>query len=200
MSIHPCSKQRATHCLSTYPVDRERALHVYPCYRQSRTLLSIYLCTEQKPHCLSIYLLIVNDFDALFVYPRSRQKDDCLFMYAADNEDMLEAAGTLLSKLWQAQPHLVSEFVSQRHLPPLLKRAAKTKQAEDCLVLLRLIHQVWSFTASLVSEPLLLQAIPAIVYCCGRIKVNEGTQASPAVLQLQANLQVGPSHPTNLYT
>ena len=117
-------------------------------------------------------------------------------MSAVDNEDILEPAGALLSKLWQAQPHLVSEFVSQRHLPPLLKLAAKTKQAEDCLVLLRLIHQVWSFTASLVSEPLLLQAIPTIVYCCGRIKVAEGTQPTPAVSQLQANLQVGLATPS----
>lgn len=121
--------------------------------------------------------------------------DHCLLIPAGDKDEILEPAGALLSKLWQAQPQLVSDFVTQRHLPALLKQAAKTKQAEDCLVHVRLIHQVWSFTASLVSEPLLLQAIPAIVHCCGRIRVTEGTQPAPAVLQLQADLQVSLATP-----
>lgn len=100
-------------------------------------------------------------------------------------------AGSLLSALWQLQPPLVTEFVSKRHLPALLKRAAGVSEARDCVTVLTLVHQVWSFTASLVSEPLLLQAIPAIVACCGKLRVQGSDQAPPEILQLQANLQVG---------
>ncbi|KAL0031111.1 hypothetical protein WJX77_004227 [Trebouxia sp. C0004] len=76
-------------------------------------------------------------------------------------------AGLLLHAMWQVQPPLVSDFVSQKHLSPLLKLAAGDSIHDDeRLVCLTLIHQVWMFTASLVSEPLLVQAIPAIVHCC----------------------------------
>ena len=116
-----------------------------------------------------------------------------LSVCADDRAGLLAPAGALLSALWQAQPPLVSEFVSQRNLPALLKWAAQvgSSSAQHCLVALTLLHQVWSFTASLVSEPLLVQAIPAIVQCCGRIQPADGTQPTADALQLQAEIQVG---------
>ena len=105
----------------------------------------------------------------------------------------MSLAGGLLSALWQVQPPLVTEFVSKRNLPALLRQVADIIEGRDRLTVLTLVHQVWSFTASLVSEPLLLQAIPAIVQCCGKVqalKDSEHTRASPEDLQLQADLQV----------
>ena len=120
---------------------------------------------------------------------------------ADDRAGLLAPAGALLSALWQVQPPLVSEFVSQRNLPPLLNWAAhmSSSSAQHCLVALTLLHQVWSFTASLVSEPLLLQAIPAIVQCCGHFQPADGTQPSADELQLQADIQVGSHVSSSLY-
>ena len=102
-------------------------------------------------------------------------------------------AGALLSELWRAQPPLISEFVSQKHLPTLLKRAAHTvgSTAQNCVVVLKLVQLVWSFTASLVSEPLLLQAIPGIVQCCGQVTDAQAGHLTAHDLRLQACLQVG---------
>ena len=99
-------------------------------------------------------------------------------------------AGALLSVLWQAEPFLVRIFVSQDQLPTLLKQVGRmgSSSAQKCLVVLRLVHVVWSFTDSLVSEPLLLQAIPAIVQCCGQDA--EASHLTADDLQLQAELQV----------
>lgn len=112
---------------------------------------------------------------------------------ADDRAGILAPAGTLLSTLWQAQPPLVSEFVSQRNLPSLLKLAARmgSSSSSHCLVALTLVHRVWSFTASLVSEPLLLQAIPAIVQCCGQVEIAAGSKPSADDWKLQADIQVG---------
>ena len=85
----------------------------------------------------------------------------------ADEGGVRGQAGLLLQAVWQVQPPLVSDFVSQKHLGPLLKLAVGDSIHDDeRLVCLTLIHQVWKFTASLVSEPLLVQAIPAIVHYC----------------------------------
>ena len=115
-----------------------------------------------------------------------------LSVCADDRAGLLAPAGALLSALWQAQPPLISDFVSQRNLPALLKWAAQVaaSSAQHCLVALTLVHQVWSFTASLVSEPLLVQAIPGIVQCCGLIQSADNTQPTADELQLQADIQV----------
>lgn len=111
-------------------------------------------------------------------------------------------AGALLSALWQAQPSLASDFVSQQHLPDLLKLAAHMigSTARHRLVVLRLVRQVWSFTESLESEPLLVQAVPDIVQCCRR--AVETIHLTAKELQLQAHIQVtfhisNPPHSTS---
>lgn len=118
---------------------------------------------------------------------------------------MGEPAGHLLSVLWQARPQLVSEFVSQGHLPALLTRAAHMdgSSPQNCLMVTTLVHRVCTCTASLVSEPLLLQAIPGIVQCCLKHPEADHPQATARVLKLQANLQVRrgiatPLHATSL--
>ena len=107
-------------------------------------------------------------------------------------DEMGEAARHLLSVLWQAKPQLVSEFVSQGHLPALLNRAAHMHGStnQNCVMVLTLVHQVCTCTASLVSEPLLLQAIPDVVQCCQKTAGADHPRATAQVLQSQANLQV----------
>jgi len=95
-----------------------------------------------------------------------------------------------LQAMWKVHPPLVSDFVSHKHLGPLLKLAAGDSIHDDeRLVCLTLVHQVWMFTASLVSEPLLVQAIPAIVHCCHCTFVLPGEKDADKK-QLLLNLQV----------
>lgn len=115
---------------------------------------------------------------------------------------MGEPAGALLSALWLAEPQLVSEFVSQGHLPALLNRAAHMggTTAQYHLMVMTLVHRVCT---SLVSEPLLLQAIPGIVQCCQRLADADRLHAPAEFLQCRANLQVSchnsiPPHTTTL--
>ena len=99
-------------------------------------------------------------------------------------------AGYLLAALWQVQPPLVSEFVSQRHLAPLLKLTARRAASlQDRLICTALVHQVWTYTASLVSEPLLVQAIPAIVWSCAT-HLHGDSDSSDELKQTSMNLQV----------
>ena len=121
----------------------------------------------------------------------SKEQMACMCVCADDTAEMLAPAGSLLSALWQVHPPLVTKFVSSRNLPALLKQASRNGHVADCLTVLRLVHQVWSFTASLVSEPLLLQAIPAIVLCCGaEVHQASDVQTNSELQQLQADLQV----------
>lgn len=85
----------------------------------------------------------------------------------ADVASVRAHAGLLLRAMWQLQPPLVSEFVSHKLLGPLLKLAADMSlHTADRLIYTTLVHQVWTYTASLVSEPLLVQAIPAVIHAC----------------------------------
>ena len=109
---------------------------------------------------------------------------------AADGGGVRGQAGMLLQAMWQVHPPLVSDFVSQKHLGPVLKLAAGDSIHDDeRLVCLTLVHQVWMFTAALVSEPLLVQAIPAIVHCCSCTFVLPAKEDAEKK-QLLLNLQV----------
>lgn len=103
----------------------------------------------------------------------------CYFI-ADDSADMLEPAGRLLRVLWQLQPSLVSNFVSDKHLGPILKRLAASNTMKQRVALIRLVQDIWSFTAALQAEPLLVNAIPSLVKSLNTMQVAAGVDGQPS--------------------
>ena len=94
-------------------------------------------------------------------------------------------AAHLLVQLWDSHPSLVSDFVSDGHLPQVLQRLANCAGLDEANFCIQLTQQIWSLTASLSAEPLLVAAIDSLVMVCHSIP---STQA-PMQAQQAATLK-----------
>ena len=119
------------------------------------------------------------------------------FMLADEGTGLQRPAGLLLNILWQLQPSFVTDFVSNKNTPPLLKRLAIVRPQAEVLVMVQLVQSIWSFTASLASEPLLVKAIGKLVQACktpvGPVVTPQGEPLRPlseSDRQEARNLQV----------
>ena len=101
---------------------------------------------------------------------------NAFLMPADEGTGLQRPAGRLLNILWQLQPSLVTDFVSKKNAPPLLKRLAAVRSHSESLVMVQLVQSIWSFTASLASEPLLVKAIDRLVQAC---KAPQGEPLRP---------------------
>lgn len=118
-------------------------------------------------------------------------------MLAEEGTGLQRPAALLLNILWQLQPSLVTDFVSNNNTPPLLKRLAVVRPQSEILVMVQLVQSIWSFTASLASEPLLVKAIGKLVQACkapvGPVVTPQGEPLRPlseSDRQEARNLQV----------
>lgn len=87
-------------------------------------------------------------------------------MLAGSPPRLAELAGIILLGLWREYPSLITEFVTNKHVPALLNQLPSFSKLRQGRVLIMLVQDVWSHTAALVSEPLLTQAISRLVYSC----------------------------------
>ena len=102
----------------------------------------------------------------------------------------MSLAGCLLFVLWQQQPSLIADFAAAKQTAALLKLMAHHDSPSHArLVCTALVHQVWMHTASLVSEPLLVQAIPELVRNC--VAYDPQAVASEQRKLMEDQLQVG---------
>lgn len=100
-------------------------------------------------------------------------------------DELAEPAGYLLPQLWDLQPSPVSDFVSKRHLQPVLERLAHFTNLDEQIVMIHLVHKVWSVTKALASEPLLVAAITNVVRVCCEPKAQTPASDRPLVLDRQ---------------
>ena len=88
-------------------------------------------------------------------------------MVVADVETGIQIfAEQLLHRLWESYPSLVSDFVSDGHLPQVLQRLANNISFEEPFFCIQLTQQIWSLTAALNAEPLLVAATEKLVMDC----------------------------------
>ena len=111
-------------------------------------------------------------------------------VYADGESELQRAAGGLLLALWHVQPSLVADFASNKHVSPILKRLAAFTTLTEGMLHLQLVQGVWSFTAALAAEPLLVKAIPRLVQVCEDLVASGSDDVHENDRQLANDIQV----------
>lgn len=88
------------------------------------------------------------------------------WVHADDSELLVEPAGRLLRVLWQQQPSLMDDFVSDNHLEPLLERMVASRRLEHAMIMVKLVQDIWSSTTALQAESQLVEALPGLIQAC----------------------------------
>lgn len=111
-------------------------------------------------------------------------------MLADSREGLIDGAGHLLQALWQERPSLATEFVTKKHLPPLLKQLANFPNLPDGQVYIGMVQDIWSLTPALNAEPLLLETLDRLVEACSVLYTLAQAQAGDDEKQLMRDAQV----------
>lgn len=107
-----------------------------------------------------------NQYRLMAAYGISSTQSEAVAVSADKKTGNHVLAAHLLLPLWHLQPSMVSEFVSDGHLPSLLQQLADSTALEEGLCLIQLLQTIWSSTTALASEPLLVAAINQLVGSC----------------------------------